>query len=179
MEKEQLREGLKRLHDYVQKLDFHSRFLEEDSMVPMDSLAIPLQVGEELSVDISCNFVEMEDVGNILQFYGQIVVNEMLKEAEASVSDVDILDLLNALNRLIPIGQFLYLFDRADEEREKVIGMRYTMLTELDSAAELKKCGNVLLLLMQIYDLLCSALLLVLDGNSVEETLRTMEELLV
>lgn len=178
MEKKQLRERLKKLGDYVKELDFPAVFLEEGAEAPMDSLLIPLQIGEELSVDLSCNFVELPDLGEILQFYGQIVLDEMLEEAPKDISDEEILRLLNALNQMIPIGQLLYLFDEADGSVPKVIGMRYTMLTELDGETEWKKCAIALALLMQIYELLCSSLLLLVDGSPVENIIDKMKEFL-
>lgn len=176
MEKEQLREGLKRLEAYIKKLDLGSIFLEENSTVPMDTLIIPLKAGEDLSIDISCNYVELPENGTILQFYGQIVLNEALREASVHISNGDILNLINGLNRVIPVGQFLYLFDEADEKADKVIGIRYTALTGLDDEAELKKCARILMLLMQVYELLGSSLLLLFDGTSVGETLRILTQ---
>lgn len=175
MEKESLRKGLKRLEEYVGKQGCSRMFLEENETVPMDTLVVPLKIGEELSVDISCNFVDVSEYGSILQFYGQVVLTEMQKEQPESFAEERILGLLNALNRMIPIGQFLYLADGAGEN---MIGMRYTLLTELEDERELNKCMQVLQLLMQIYELLCSGLLLLLDGNPVAEVMQTLEELL-
>lgn len=178
MKKEQLREGLKRLQSYIEPLDFHSTFLEESPEVPLDSLVIPLQIGEDLSIDISCNFVYIQDIGEILQFYGQIMLDEILEEAEQSVSDDQIRDLLNRLNSLLPIGQLLYLHGGETEDGERFLGLRYTMLTELDSEREWKRCVHVLMLLMQVYEFLCSCLLLLVDGESVTAILDTMKELM-
>lgn len=178
MEKEQLKEGLKRLDAYAKQLDFPSVLLEENDTVPMDSLVISLQMEKDLSIDISCNFVEIPEVGNILQFYGQIVLNAIIEESGKTISNEDILYLINALNRMIPIGQLLYLYDAVNDSAEKIIGIRYTMMTELDNEIELKKCAEVLMMLMQIYEILCSSLLLLIDGNSVETTLLMIEELL-
>lgn len=176
---EQLREGLRKLDSYVKELDFQSTLLEKSAVVPMDCLLIPLRVGEELSIDISCNFVDVPDVGNLLQFYGQLRLNEMLAEAPAPVSDYDILNLINELNSMLPVGQLLYLRnEEPGEEAEKALGIRYTVLTELNDERELDKCGRILMLLMQVYELLGSSLVLLMDGNSVEETLEKLKELL-
>lgn len=176
---DQLREGLKKLEAYVRELDFQSTLLEKSAVVPMDCLLIPLRVGEDLSIDISCNFVHVPEVGSLLQFYGQVRLNEMLEEAAAPVSDFDIMNLINELNSMLPIGQLLYVRN-ADQsgESEKALGIRYTMLTGLNDENELDKCGHVLMLLMQIYELLGSSLILLMDGNSVEKTLETLKELL-
>lgn len=176
MEK-QLRDGLKRLDAYVRELDFESTFLEESSVVPMDCLLIPLYAGDELSIDISCNYVSVPDAGNMLQFYGQLVLDEMLAESSAVISDYDILRLMNELNRMLPVGQLLYLRDEAGEP-QKAVGIRYTMLTGLEGEAELEKCVRTLLLLTEVYELLGSSLLLLLDGDSVEEILDTIGRLL-
>lgn len=176
---EQLREGLKRLASYVKELDFQSTLLEKSAVVPMDCLLIPLRAGEDLSIDISCNFVNVPEVGNLLQFYGQLRLNEMLAEADAPVSDYDIMSLINELNSMLPIGQFIYFRNEVESgELEKALGIRYTMLTELEDERELDKCGHVLLLLTQVYELLGSSLILLMSGNSVEETLGTLRQLL-
>ncbi len=176
---DQLREGLKRLDSYVKELDFQSVLLEKSTVVPMDSLLIPLRVGEDLSIDISCNFVNVPDVGNLLQYYGQLGLDEMLAEATVSVSDYDILNLINELNSMLPVGQLLFLRnDDQSGQPEKALGIRYTMLTGLSDERELDKCGHVLMMLMQVYELLGSSLILLMDGKSVEETLETLRELL-
>ena len=80
MEKRKLRQGLKRLEEYLKGMGVSSIFLEENKELPMDSLMIPLKIGQELSIDITCNFVEVPDMGSILQFYGQLVIGEMMEE---------------------------------------------------------------------------------------------------
>lgn len=176
---DQLREGLKRLDSYVKELDFQSTLLEKSAVVPMDCLLIPLRVGEDLSIDISCNFVDVPEAGNLLQFYGQLSLNEMLAEASAPVSDYDIMNLINELNSMLPVGQFLYLRNEEQgRETQKALGIRYTMLTGLNDEKELDKCGRVLMLLMQVYELLGSSLILLMNGNSVEETLDTLRQIL-
>lgn len=175
MEKEDLKTGLKRLEEHVGKQGVSCMFLEESGAVPMDTLVVPLKIGEELSVDISCNFVDVSEFGSILQFYGQIILTEMIKEQPGILTEERILGLLNELNRMIPIGQFLYLTDGSGE---KMIGMRDTMLTGLEDERELDKCLQVLQMLMQIYELLCSGLLLLLDGNPLETVMQTLAELL-
>lgn len=179
MIEDQLREGLKRLDAYVKGLDFQSAFLEKSAVVPMDCLLIPLHVGEGLSIDISCNFVNVPEVGNLLQYFGQLSIDEMLAEAAAPVSDYDLMSLINELGSMLPIGQLLYLRDAGqNKEAEKALGIRYTMLTELNDEKELERCGHVILLLMQVYELLGSSLVLLMDGNSVEETMETVKRLL-
>lgn len=175
MGKEQLRNGLKQLDEYIHGMDLQSVFLEESAEVPMDTLAVPLKIGEELSIDISCNFVETPEVGNILQFYGQLVLTEVLKEAADTVTENDILALLNELNRMVPVGQLLYL---TDEPGEKIVGIRDTILTDLDGESEMKKCMDVLMMLTQVYELLCSSLLVLLEEHSVETTIQIINELL-
>lgn len=174
----QLRKGLKRLDAYIKELEFQSMFLEESSVVPMDSLLIPLHAGEELSIDISCNYVYVPDTGNLLQFYGQLMLDDMLAEAPAAVSDYDILSLINELNSMLPAGQLLYLRDGAGGKPEKALGIRYTMLTGLDTETELEKCAQILVLLTQVYELLGSSLILLLSGDSVEETMAAIRRLL-
>lgn len=178
MKKEQLRNGLKRLDSYIKKLDFHSTFLEEGAAIPMDSLIVPLRIADELSIDISCNFIDVPNTGTMLQFYGHLPVNGMLNEAAAPVPDYDILSMINELNRMLPVGQLLYLRDGAEDTAEKALGIRYTMLTELDSEEEMKKCVYVFMLLMQVYELLCSSLILLLDGESVDEVLEKIMQLI-
>lgn len=179
MDKEQLQERLKKLGAYIKKLDFHNTFLEESPACPMDSLMVSLRVAEELSIDISCNFIDVPDMGTMLQFYGQLQLDGMLNEAAVPVSDFDILCLINELNRMLPIGQMNYMSDeREDMEAEKALGIRYTILTDLESESEMKKCVHILMLLTQIYEILCSSLLLLLDGESVGKVLETIKNLL-
>lgn len=177
MEQKQLREGLKRLHSYVQQLDLQSTFLEEGPEVLMDSLVIPLQVGE-LNLDISCNYIDIQDVGPLLQFYGQIMLDELIEEAEPPVFEERILDFTNRLNLILPIGQLLYLSDENDGDGQKALGIRYTVPTELEKDSELKKCVKILMLLMRIYEFICSCLILFLDGDSMDSILNTIQQLL-
>ena len=44
MSKEELREGLKRLHEYVMQLDFNSVFIEEGEKAPMDTLLLGARI---------------------------------------------------------------------------------------------------------------------------------------
>lgn len=177
MEQKQLREGLKRLHSYVRQLDFQSTFLEAGPEVLMDSLVIPLQVGE-LNIDISCNYIDIQDVGPLLQFYGQIVLDELIDEANPPVFEERILDFVNRLNLILPIGQLLYLSDENDGDGQKILGIRYTLPAELEKDSDLKKCVKILMLLMRIYEFLCSCLILFLDGDSMDSILDTIRQML-
>lgn len=178
MDHGQLREGLKRLHSYVQRLDFQSTFFEEGPEVPLDSLVIPLHVGEELSMDVSCNFIDVQGTGPLLQFYGQIQLDELVEEADPPVSKERILDFANRLNFILPVGQLLYFTDEGDGDAQQILGMRYAFPTGLQNDAELKKCVEILMLLMQSYELLCSCLILFLDGDSMDSILNTIHGLL-
>ncbi len=115
-------------------------------------------------------------MGHILQFYGQIVLTEVLKETSDSITDNSILALLNELNRMVPIGQLLYLTDVPEEKKTSI---RYTILADLDGELELNKCAGVIMLLMHIYELLCSSLLIFLEEKSVETTIRVINDLLL
>ncbi len=176
MDHGQLREGLKKLHSYVQRLDFQSTFFEEGPEVPLDSLVIPLHVGDDLSMDISCNFIDIQDVGSLLQFYGQILLDELIKEADPPVSKERILDFVNRINLILPAGQILYLPDEGDGQ--KILGIRYTFPTKLENDSELKKCVEILMLLTQSYELLCSCLLLFVNGDSMDSILDTIRDVL-
>lgn len=178
MNHDQFRDGLKRLQSYIQQLDFQSTFFEEGPEIPMDSLVIPLHVGEDLSIDISCNFIDIQDKGPLLQFYGQMILNELLEDASTTVTKERILDFVNRLNLILPIGQLFYLSDEKEENGQKILGIRYTIPTELDKESELKKCVKILVLLMQVYELLCSCLLLFIDGDSMDGILETIGNLL-
>ncbi|MCI8682323.1 MAG: hypothetical protein HFH50_04940 [Lachnospiraceae bacterium] len=175
MEKEELREGLKRLKAHVEQYELESVFLEEGEEAELDSLVIGLEVSEELSLDLTCNFVALPDYGGMLQFYGQLELDGMMKESPETLTEPVILQMVNALNKVISVGQLLYMQD--EEEPEHTIGMRYTMLTELDSEDELEKCIDIIELMMDIYELLCSVLILILDGDTVQEAMETVAEL--
>ena len=54
MEKEELREGLKRLKAHVEQYELESVFLEEGEEAELDSLVIGLEVSEELSLGQNC-----------------------------------------------------------------------------------------------------------------------------
>ena len=168
MEKEELREGLKRLKAHVEQYELESVFLEEGEEAELDSLVIGLEVSEELSLDLTCNFVALPD-------YGQLELDGMMKESPETLTEPVILQMVNALNKVISVGQLLYMQD--EEEPEHTIGMRYTMLTELDSEDELEKCIDIIELMMDIYELLCSVLILILDGDTVQEAMETVAEL--
>ena len=80
MNKEELREGLKRLEEYVSKQGIKNMFLEEGKEAAMDTLLLGLELEEDLSIDISCNFVHAPEFGNVLQYYGQLELNSILEE---------------------------------------------------------------------------------------------------
>ena len=50
-------------------------------------------------------------------------------------------------------------------------------MTGLDSEDELEKCIDIIELMMDIYELLCSVLILILDGDTVQEAMETVAEL--
>lgn len=176
MEKEKLREGLKRLEAYAKQRELHSVFLEESSEVELDSLVFGLEREEGLSADISCNFVYAEEIGNMLQFYGQLELDGLMEEKPDVFQKEKILQLMNMLNKMAPVGQLLYM--EKEQDGENAIGIRYTMLTDLGSDPELKKCVNVLQLLMDVYELLCSMILLLADGESLESAMKVIIELM-
>ncbi len=176
MEKEELREGLQRLQTHVEQYELESVFLEEGEDAPLDSLVIGLEISEELSLDLTCNFVDLQDYGSMLQFYGQLELDGMMKESPETLTESVILQMVNALNKVISVGQLLYMQDETAPEH--TIGMRYTMLTELDSEEELEKCVDIIELMMDIYELLCSVLILILDGDNVQEAMETVAKLI-
>lgn len=176
MEKEKLREGLKRLDAYAEKMEFHSVFLEEGPEVELDSLVFGLEMEGDLSVDISCNFVHTEEAGSILQFYGQLELDGLREEEPDVFQEKNVLQLVNMLNKIIPVGQFLYM--EKERDGENALGIRYTMLTDLGSEAELKKCVHVLQLLGDAYELLCSMILLLAEGESLESAIKVVTEVM-
>lgn len=166
MNKEELREGLKRLEAHLEQYEMTSIFLEEGEQAPMDSLILGLRVSEELSLDVSCNFFEVPNYGCLLQFYGQLELDGMMEESPGTLTELNILQMINLLNRMLPVGQLLYMQD--EKESLNSIGLRYTMRTELASDDELEQCADVIEMLMDDYELLCSMLMLVLDGETVQ-----------
>ncbi len=86
--------------------------------------------------------------------------------------------MINRLNQTLPVGQLLYMQGQGEEEPRHAIGIRYTMLTDLDEEKELDKCGNVIKMLMNIYEVLCSTLLLLLEGESLESAMDIVEHLM-
>lgn len=171
MNKTELREGLLRLREYLNSQDYESIFLEEGKEAALDSLILPLEIGEELSMDISCNFVHVPEFGDMLQYYGHMEADGLFEENPESFTEFNVLQLLNALNQMIPVGQFLFMQDQMDGEEKSMIGIRYTMLTALDNEAEMEKCVSVIKFLMHIYELLCSSLMLLLEGETVQSAL--------
>ena len=53
MNKAELRKGLQRLKEYLAGQEFESMLLEEGEEAALDSLILPLEINEELSLDIS------------------------------------------------------------------------------------------------------------------------------
>lgn len=172
MKKKELREGLQRLDAYVSDQGFKSLFIKEGKGAAMDSLLLGLEIEEDLSVDISCNFVYTPELGSVLQFFGQLEVDELFGENPEAFEEQNVLELVNELNQMIPLGQFLFMQDTVDGEEQNAIGIRYTMLTALDSKAEMEKCVSVIRMLMDIYELLCSSLMLMVEGETVEGALQ-------
>jgi len=175
MEKKELREGLLRLKAYFDGKNFQSAFLEEGKDAELDSLLLGLIISEELSIDISCNYVDVPGFGNMLQYYGQLQVDELFAENPDAFGNEAVLELLNELNQIIPIGQFLFMHDNVNGEEMTAIGIRYTMLTALDNDTEMEKCASVIQMLMNIYELLCSGLMLLCDGASTQKALQIMK----
>ncbi len=179
MNKEELREGLKRLEAYVSEQGIKNMFLEEGKQAAMDTLLLGLEMEEDLSIDISCNFVYAPEFGNVLQYYGQLELTSIMEENPQAFTELNIYQMINLLNREIPIGQFLYM--QEEEEKEQVrhlIGIRYTMLTDLDNEAELAKCFSIVDMLMNIYEVLCSTLLLLMEGESLSNAMDIMAGLM-
>ena len=176
MNKEELREGLKRLETYMEQYEITSVFIEEGEQTPLDSLVFGLKVSDELSLDVSCNFVDATDYGCLLQFYGQLELDGMMAESPGTLTELNILQMINLLNRMLPVGQLLYMQD--DKSPMHTIGLRYTMRTDLDSEDELERCGDVIEMLMDDYELLCSALVLVLEGETVQSVMDSMMKLM-
>lgn len=178
MDKAELREGLKRLEAHLEPYDITSVFLEEGEQTALDALVLGLRVSDELSLDVSCNFVEAQDYGGVLQLYGQLDLDEMMAEADnpEAFTELNILRMVNTVNRMIGVGQFLYMQD--DKEPNHAIGLRYTMRTDLSSEDELEKCVDTIELLMDSYELLCSMLMLVFEGESVQKAEETLMKLM-
>lgn len=176
MNKEELRAGLKRLETYMNQYEITSVFIEEGEQAPLDSLVFGLKVSDELSLDVSCNFIDAPDYGCLLQFFGQLELDGMMAESPGTLTEFNILQMINLLNKMFPVGQLLYMQD--DKEPMHSIGLRYTMRTELVSEDELEKCGDVIEMLMDDYELLCSVLVLVLDGETVQGAMDTVVKLM-
>ena len=90
-EKKELREGLKKLDVYANQLGINSLFLEEGPTVAMDSLILGLAIGGELSIDITCNFIHVPELGNVVQFYGQLQLDQILEEEPNAFTEQSIL----------------------------------------------------------------------------------------
>lgn len=178
MSKEELRKGLTRLNEYVKPLDFNSVFLEEGEEIPMDTLLLGAQVGEELSLDISCNFTDAPGLGHILHLYGELDLGPMIEENPAAFSEETVLRMANELNKSLPVGQIVYLTEDSQGKAQSVIGIRYTMLTDLAGEEELQKCVNIIEMLLNIYEILCSTLYLLLEGDSLPKAMETLSNIL-
>ena len=176
MKKAELREGLQRLKAYLGGRGFESMLLEEGAEMELDSLLLPLEINDELSIDISCNFVHVPEFGYMLQYYGHLEVDGLFAENPESFTEYNVLQMLNAMNQMIPVGQFLFMQEQADGEEQNVIGIRYTMLTALDNEVEMEKCVSVIQFLMHIYELLCSGLMLLLEGETVQSALHIIAD---
>ena len=176
MNKEELRQGLKRLEKRLGEEDVQSVFLEEGELVGLDSLVLGLTVSDELSFDMTCNFVDTKDYGCMLQYFGRLELDGMMEESPGMLTEYKLLQMVNTLNRVFPAGQLLYM--QVDTEPLHSIGIRYTMRTELDREEEPEKCVDIIGLLMDGYELLCSVLMLLLDGGEVEAAMATVMELL-
>lgn len=178
MNKEELREGLKRLEAYVNEQGIKNMFLEEGKQAAMDTLLLGLEMEEDLSIDISCNFVYAPEFGNVLQYYGQLELTSIMEENPQAFTELNIYQMINLLNREIPVGQFLYMQEEEGEQVRHLIGIRYTMLTDLDNEAELAKCFSIVDMLMNIYEVLCSTLLLLMEGESLSNAMDIMAGLM-
>ena len=178
MSKEELREGLKRLHEYVMQLDFNSVFIEEGEKAPMDTLLLGARIGEDLSLDVSCNFANAPGFGDILHLYGEMNLNPIIEENPAAFSEEVILRMANELNKSLPIGQIIYLTEDSQGKAQRVAGIRYTMLTDLAGEKELKKCVEIIEMLLNIYEILCSTLYLLLEGDSLPKAMETLSKIM-
>lgn len=176
MNKAELREGLKRLEAYLEPYDITSVFIEEGEQAVLDSLILGLRVSDDISLDVSCNFVEAQDYGGVLQFFGQLELDGMMEESPEAFTELNILRMINTVNRMIAVGQFLYMQD--EKEPKNAIGLRYTMRTDLSGEDELEKCVDTIELLMDSYELLCSMLMLVFEGDTVENAEATLMKLM-
>ncbi len=171
MNKEELREGLMRLHEYVKPLDFNSVFIEEGEEAPMDTLLLGARIGEDLSLDISCNFANAPGFGDILHLYGELNLSPMIEENPAAFSEEVVLRMANELNKSLPVGQIIYLTEDSQGKAQSVIGIRYTMLSDLAGEEELRKCVSVI-------EILCSTLYLLLEGDSLPKAMETLSKIL-
>lgn len=178
MNSEELREGLKRLREYVKPLDFNSVFLEAGKDVPMDTLLLGAKIGEEMSLDISCNFANAPGFGDILHLYGELDMNPLIEENPSAFPEEVLLRMANELNKSLPIGQIIYLTSDSQGKEQSVIGIRYTMLTALEGEDELKKCVDIIEMLLNIYEILCSTLYLLMEGDSLPKAMETLSNIL-
>ena len=170
--------AMEELEEYVGNQGIKNMFLEEGKEAAMDTLLLGLELEEDLSIDISCNFVHAPEFGNVLQYYGQLELNSILEENPQAFTELNIYQMLNALNRELPVGQFLYIQEEGEEQVRHLIGIRYTMLTDLEDEAELAKCFSIVEMLMNIYEVLCSTLLLLMEGESLSEAMDIMAGLM-
>lgn len=172
VEKKELREGLKRLKTYADRQGCDTDFLEEGPQLGLDCLIFHLGEEEGQYLDVSCNFIYAEDIGTMLQFYGQISLDGLTGEEEL-FTEQSVLKMVNRLNLQIPLGQLLYI----QGEGGDAVGIRYTMLTALDSEAEFDRCLGVISVMTGIYDLLGGELLTMAGGELIDSALDAMKEL--
>lgn len=84
----------------------------------------------------------------------------------------------NELNKSLPIGQIIYLTEDSQGKAQRVAGIRYTMLTDLAGEKELKKCVEIIEMLLNIYEILCSTLYLLLEGDSLPKAMETLSKIM-
>ncbi|MCC8029567.1 MAG: hypothetical protein LIO75_07220 [Lachnospiraceae bacterium] len=177
MTESELRDGLKRLGDFLRKVDIDSELLERSPEIPMDSLHIPLEM-EELTLDLVCNYIDESETDGMLQFYAQIELDDNPLFSASMPEEAELLRLCNGLNTIMPIGQTIYMHKSEEEGITHALGLRYTMLTDLSGETEFGRCVENISMLMTIYQFLCGALLLLADGNDAAEAIDQISELL-
>ncbi|MCC8150306.1 MAG: hypothetical protein LIO96_02310, partial [Lachnospiraceae bacterium] len=114
----------------------------------------------------------------MLQFFSQIELNQNPDLPEALNDENEILRLCNGLNTILPVGHMVYIDGRDGGGMARALGLRYTIITGLDSEQELEKCVEIIMMLMTAYQFLCGALTLMIDGASAAEAVAQIEEML-
>lgn len=178
MSESELKDGLVKLGEFLKKVDIDSELLEVSPEVPMDSLHIPMDM-DGLQMDLVCNYMESsaEEEG-ILQFFAQVELGDGPDVPKPVTDETELLRLCNGLNSIIPVGQMVYLNGDGREGMARALGLRYTMLTDLDNETELSRCVDVIVMLMTAYQLLCGTLVLMSDGYGAAEAIAQAEEVL-